>query len=179
LDPTVASQLNSSLEKLLSKKTDILPEKLSSIKMSNSKEYLMMTEGNSRLFIGKLTRKEYADIIYNDSILSSKDGFYSFSLSHLPKEKATQAIIDHEIGHIIHNSLGQKSNSLYSEWSKIFNKLDKEKIKTNISEYAMNREDDFFAEAYVLHKNGKSNVLKGLSKKVSTFFEKLNKEYGL
>lgn len=139
----------------------------------------MMTEGNSRLFIGKLTRKEYAERVFENSNLNSKSGYYQFSLSHLPKEKATQAIIDHEIGHIIHNSLGQKSNPLYEEWSKIFNKLDKEKIKTNISEYAMNREDDFFAEAYVLHKNGKSNVLKGLSEKVSTFFEKLNKEYGL
>lgn len=43
----------------------------------------------------------------------------------------------------------------------------------------MKKEDDFFSEAYVLYKNGRSDILKGLSKKVTDYFDKLNKEYGL
>ncbi|MBP9890049.1 MAG: hypothetical protein KBF93_27365 [Leptospiraceae bacterium] len=179
IEPVIAGKINNSLEKLLTSNPNTLPSKMEYIKDINTKKYYMMVEGNNKLNIGSLKRKDTADWLWEKSRETETKGYHRFSIGQLKKDDTVQGMIDHEMGHIIRNSLGQKSNPLYDEWTKIFNSIKKDKIKNHISEYATENADDFFAESYTLYKNGRSNVVNGLSVKVSKYFEKLQKEVKL
>lgn len=176
VDPIIAGKINSSLENLLGKKSSILPEKLEFINSVKSNLYYMMVEGNNKFYIGNLKRKETADWVWENSNTTKDSGFYKFSISHLPKENALQGIIDHEIGHIIHNSLGKNHNKLFDRWNKLYKKIGKKNIKSKLSEYAMKDEIDFFAESYSLYKNNGTKVLDDLSGDIVTLFKEVDQE---
>ena len=54
VDLIIASKINSSLERLLSEKSSILPKQLESIQSVKSNLYYMMVEGNNKFYIAHI-----------------------------------------------------------------------------------------------------------------------------
>ena len=88
----------------------------------------------------------------------------------LDKNNIAKSIIDHEIGHIIHDQFTGKLNGEFylrnknlsyeirnkwnSEWISIFRKAKKEGLINNISEYASKDHYELFAESYAMYVRG-------------------------
>lgn len=88
----------------------------------------------------------------------------------LDKNNIAGSIIDHEIGHIIHDQLTGKINGRYwlknkqvtdeirnkwnMEWDSIFKKAKREGLISKISEYASKNNRELFAESYAMYVRG-------------------------
>ena len=90
IEPVIAGKINNSLEKLLTSNPNTLPSKMEYIKDINTKKYYMMVEGNNKLNIGSLKRKDTADWLWEKSRETETKGYHRFSIGQLKKDDTVQ-----------------------------------------------------------------------------------------